>query len=162
MGNSQANFGDVMKALVSHGPGQRSWDEVPDARLTAQQCQALLATQQIGRLGVNAEHYPLIVVVNYGLDGDIVVIRTHPGTTLSNANHANVTFEVDDIDQRTQSGWSVLIRGLAEEVSETEGAELFARTVSSAVQPWAPGDYGHWLRLIPHHISGRRITRGEK
>jgi hypothetical protein len=52
----------------------------------------------------------------------------------------------------------VLIRGLAEEVSETEWAELFARTVANAVQPWAPGDYGHWLRLIPHHMSGRRIT----
>lgn len=68
--------------------------------LSAQQCQALLATQQVGRLGVNAEHYPLIIVVNYGLDRDVVVIRTHPGITLSNVDHANVTFEVDDIDPR--------------------------------------------------------------
>ncbi len=131
-----------------------------DARLielSSEQCRALLATQQIGRLGVNAEHYPLIIVVNYGLDRDIVVIRTHPGIMLANANHANVTFEVDDIDQRTQSGWSVLIRGLAEEISQTEGAELFQRTVINAAQPWAPGEHGHWLRLIPHHMTGRRI-----
>jgi uncharacterized protein len=132
-------------------------DDVTLTELSAQECRALLATQQIGRLGVNAEHYPLIIVVNYGLDRDIVVIRTHPGTTLTNANHANVTFEVDDIDQRTQSGWSVLIRGLAEEISQTEGAELFQRTVINAAQPWAPGEYGHWLRLIPHHMTGRRI-----
>jgi nitroimidazol reductase NimA-like FMN-containing flavoprotein (pyridoxamine 5'-phosphate oxidase superfamily) len=133
-------------------------DDAQLIELSAQQCQALLETQQIGRLGVNAEHYPLIVVVNYGLDRDTLVIQTHPGTMLSNANHANVTFEVDDIDQRTHSGWSVLVRGLAEEISQTEGAELFKRTVSNAVQPWAPGEYGHWLRLIPHQMSGRRIA----
>lgn len=128
--------------------------------LTARECHNLLATQQIGRLGVNAEHYPLIFVVNYGLDGDVVVIRTHPGTTLSNANHANVTFEVDQVDLSTRSGWSVMIRGLAEEVTEEHGAELFHRTLANAVQPWAPGDYGNWLRLIPHRITGRRITPG--
>ncbi len=33
--------------------------------LSADECYRLLATQQIGRLGVNAEHYPLIFPVNY-------------------------------------------------------------------------------------------------
>ena len=32
--------------------------------LTAEECYLLLATQQVGRLGVNAEHYPLIFPVN--------------------------------------------------------------------------------------------------
>lgn len=128
--------------------------------ITGPECQALLATQEIGRLGVNATHYPLIFVVNYGLDGDVVVIRTNPGTKLSNANHANVTFEVDDIDQHNATGWSVLIRGLAEEVTEAHRSELVARTKASAAQPWAHGEYGHWLRLIPHSVTGRRIVPG--
>ena len=63
--------------------------------LTTQECYLLLATQQVGRLGVNAEHYPLIFPVNYGLDRGIIVIRTNPGTKLAAATHANVTFEVD-------------------------------------------------------------------
>jgi nitroimidazol reductase NimA-like FMN-containing flavoprotein (pyridoxamine 5'-phosphate oxidase superfamily) len=50
----------------------------------------------IGRLGVNAEHYPLIVPVSYGLDRDVTVVRTHPGTTLTAARNANVSFEVDE------------------------------------------------------------------
>ena len=129
--------------------------------LSGRECQALLATQQIGRLGVNAEHYPLIFVVNYGLDGDVVVIRTNPGTKLSNAEHANVTFEVDDIDQRAGTGWSVLIRGLAEEVTAAHHQELIERTKASSVQPWAPGEYGHWVRLIPHQVTGRRILAGQ-
>jgi nitroimidazol reductase NimA-like FMN-containing flavoprotein (pyridoxamine 5'-phosphate oxidase superfamily) len=128
--------------------------------LNRAECESLLRTQQIGRLGVNAEHYPAIFVVNYGLDQDVVVIRTHPGMKLKYADHANVTFEVDQIDEHTRSGWSVLVRGLAEEVTAGHRAELIERTHRSGVAPWAPGDYGHWLRLIPHQVTGRRIVPG--
>jgi uncharacterized protein len=129
--------------------------------LSAEDCYGLLATQQIGRLGVNAEHYPLIFPVNYALDHGVIVIRTGAGTKLAAANHANVTFEVDEIDQRTRSGWSVLVRGLAEEVTSEHRTELIERTKASGVEPWAPGDRGYWMRLIPHGISGRRIVPGE-
>ena len=112
-------------------------------------------------MGVNAEHYPLIFPVNYGMDGDTIVIRTSPGTKLSAAQHANVTFEVDEIDQSARSGWSVVVRGLAEEVTEAHGPELVRRTHDAGVRPWAPGEHGHWLRLIPHLVTGRRIVPGE-
>jgi nitroimidazol reductase NimA-like FMN-containing flavoprotein (pyridoxamine 5'-phosphate oxidase superfamily) len=70
--------------------------------LSADDCYQLLTTQQIGRLGVNAEHYPLIFPVNYVLDpAGVIVIRTDSGTKLAAADHANVTFEVDEIDQWT-------------------------------------------------------------
>lgn len=129
--------------------------------LSAEQCRLLLATQQIGRLGVNAEHYPLIFPVNYGLDGDVVVIRTRPGTKLSTASKANVTFEVDQIDPLTRTGWSVVVRGLAEEVTERHRIELVHRTRQAGAHPWAPGEHGHWLRIIPHLVTGRRIVPGE-
>jgi uncharacterized protein len=129
--------------------------------LSADECYRLLGTQQIGRLGVNAEHYPLIFPVNYALDHDVIVVRTHPGTKLAAADHANVTFEVDEIDQHARAGWSVLVRGLAEEVTSAHRAELVERTHASGAEPWAPGEHGRWLRIIPHAISGRRIVPGE-
>jgi nitroimidazol reductase NimA-like FMN-containing flavoprotein (pyridoxamine 5'-phosphate oxidase superfamily) len=129
--------------------------------LPTEDCYRLLATQQVGRLGVNAEHYPLIFPVNFTLDRDTVVMRMGPGTKLTAANHANVTFEVDEIDQRTQSGWSVLVRGLAEEVTSEHRAELIERTQATGLKPWAPVEHGHWVRLIPHAITGRRIVPGE-
>ena len=129
--------------------------------LTDDECFELLATQQIGRLGVNAEHYPLIFPVNYALDRRAVVVRTQPGTKLGAADHANVTFEVDHIDPISRSGWSVLIRGLAEEVTSAHRTELIERTHAAAVEPWAPGEHGHWVRIIPHNISGRRIVPGQ-
>ena len=53
-------------------------DERDLKTLSSEDCYRLLATQQIGRLGVNAEHYPLIFPVNYALDRDIIV-RPTPG-----------------------------------------------------------------------------------
>jgi nitroimidazol reductase NimA-like FMN-containing flavoprotein (pyridoxamine 5'-phosphate oxidase superfamily) len=136
----------------------------PDATMQViptEECYRLLATQEIGRIGVNAEHYPLILPVNYAVDGTTLVIRTRPGTILRAAEHANVTFEVDQIDPQTRSGWSVLVRGQAEEVGAEHRAELVARTHSTGVQPWAPGEHGNWLRVIAHDVSGRRIVPGE-
>ena len=125
------------------------------------ECYRLLATQEIGRIGMNAEHYPLILPVNYAVDGTTLVIRTGPGTILRAATRANVTFEVDDIDRQTRSGWSVLVRGQAEQVGDEHRAELVARTHRTGVEPWAPGEHGNWLRLIVHDVSGRRIVPGE-
>jgi nitroimidazol reductase NimA-like FMN-containing flavoprotein (pyridoxamine 5'-phosphate oxidase superfamily) len=142
----------------------RSARQASDASLAilpASECYELLGTHEVGRIGVNSEHYPLIFPVNYALDGTTIVIRTAPGTKLTAASHANVTFEVDDIDRRSRSGWSVLVRGLAEEVGAEHRPELVARTLATGVTPWAPGEHGNWLRIIPHHISGRRIVPGE-
>lgn len=129
--------------------------------LDTEECYRLLSTQRIGRLGVNAEHYPLIFPVNYGLDRGVIVLRMNLGTKLTAADHANVTFEVDGIDERTRSGWSVLIRGLAEEVTEAHGIDLVEHTTATGVVPWAPDGHGHWLRLIPHAITGRQIVPGK-
>jgi len=129
--------------------------------LSTEQCYQLLANHEIGRLGVIAEHYPLILPVNYALDQHTIVLRMDQGTKLAAANHANVTFEVDDINRHTRTGWSVLVRGLAEELTPAHRADLIQRTKASGVQPWAPGEHGHWMRLIAHAITGRRIVPGE-
>jgi uncharacterized protein len=129
--------------------------------LSTDECLQLLATHEIGRIGVLAGGYPLILPVTYRLDGTTVVIRTHPGTILRSAEHANVTFEVDDVDRASRSGWSVLIRAQAEEVGEEHRADLIERTHRTGVEPWAPGAKDSWIRLITHEISGRRIVPGE-
>ncbi|HEX4431299.1 MAG TPA: pyridoxamine 5'-phosphate oxidase family protein [Frankiaceae bacterium] len=128
--------------------------------LSHDECLALLATRQVGRLGVIAEHYPLIFPVNYALDRDVIVIRTGGGTKHSYARHANITFEVDHIDEVTHAGWSVLVKGLAEEVTPAHGEEMLDRTKSAAANPWVPGEHEHWLRIIPHYVSGRRLSPG--
>jgi hypothetical protein len=80
---------------------------------------------------------------------------------LATADHTNVAFEVDEIDRRTRSGWSVLVHGLAEAVTDAHRTDLVERTRATGVKPWAPGEHGRWMRLIPQEISGRRIAAGQ-
>lgn len=129
--------------------------------LTTDECQELLRSESFGRLGVIVDHEPLIIPVNYALDRGVVVLRKKPGSTLLNAQHTNVSFEVDRIDATTRTGWSVLVRGLAEEVTPDHDAGIVGRTRATGLEPWAPGEDFRWVRIIPHGISGRRITAEE-
>src|SRR5690348_117275 len=81
------------------------------------ECFALLAGHATGRLGVDVGRYPVILPVDYVLDGGDIVIRTPAGTTLAAAENENVTFEVDEVDPGRRTGWSVLVRGVAEELT---------------------------------------------
>ncbi len=124
-------------------------------------CLLLLSSVRVGRLGVIADGYPLIFPVNYGLDGDVVVIRTHPGTKLTYAQDANVCFEADNIDYRTHTGWSVVIRGRGAILTPEDPDGVAVSTWEAAAVPWVPGPHEHWLRITPEEITGRRITPEE-
>jgi nitroimidazol reductase NimA-like FMN-containing flavoprotein (pyridoxamine 5'-phosphate oxidase superfamily) len=134
---------------------------VPEAVLDSMphaECVARLRSRSVGRLGLLAEHYPLILPVNYSLDRDVVVVRTRPGTPIALADHRNVTFQIDDFDPATRTGWSVLVRGQAEVLTGAHSPQIRRRTHDSGVQPWPAGAHDDWMRIIPHGISGRRIS----
>ena len=129
--------------------------------LPADECRKLLATRQLGRIGLKGGPFPLILPVNYVLDGNEVVIRTDSEKITTAADHTRVAFEVDDVDERTRSGWSVLVQALAEEVTGAHDVppEECRRSTSSSRR--APGEHGHWIRLIPKVVTGRRIVPGQ-
>jgi uncharacterized protein len=126
-------------------------------RLSREDCVALLATQDVGRLVVVDGGRPLIFPVNYALDGDAVVFRTASGTKLWASAGAPVAFEVDDIDREAREGWSVILHGVAQEVTAFDGADLQARVWGLPVEPWAPGDKAVFVRIAPRLITGRRV-----
>jgi nitroimidazol reductase NimA-like FMN-containing flavoprotein (pyridoxamine 5'-phosphate oxidase superfamily) len=128
--------------------------------LDAEDCYALLATQRVGRLILNGQPYPLLFPVNYAMDGGTVVFQTRRGTKLAEADHANVAFEIDGVDEGAKSGWDVVVVGLAEAVTEDHRGELIARTKASGVQSWAEWDDATWVRIIPQGVSGRRVVGG--
>lgn len=127
--------------------------------LTTAQCHELLGTQVVGRLAVVEGEHPLVVPVNFAMSGGVVVLRT--GEALrARVDHRNVAFQADHTERSTRTGWSVLVQGLAEEVGDEHAADLVERTRRTGVAPWAPGEREHWVRVIPHRVTGRRITSG--
>jgi nitroimidazol reductase NimA-like FMN-containing flavoprotein (pyridoxamine 5'-phosphate oxidase superfamily) len=130
--------------------------------LSADECRRLLATRQVGRIGLTGARFPLILPVNYAVDGDVIIVRTDSRSILAVAtDNGRVVFEVDEIDERKRTGWSVLAQAVAHEVIAADRDGLLARTRASGVEPWAPGDRGHWIRLVPLHVTGRRIVPGQ-
>ena len=117
------------------------------------ECLRLLGQDEIGRLGVVHGHSPVVLPVNYQLDGDTIVFRTAPGTKLEAGPRAPACFEIDSFNRATRSGWSVLVSGRLEEVSVYE---LKGET-QVKVQPWVNGKREHWMRLRPTSITGRIV-----
>ena len=134
--------------------GEVRWQE-----LTKQECFGLLAGQQLGRVVLVDDRGPLALPVNFVVDQHSVLFRTDAGTKLKVASRgARVAFEVDGVEEATRTGWSVLVRGEAVEV--TDPTEL-ARVRELPLYPWAPGAKTRYVRILPTVLTGRRIALPE-
>jgi nitroimidazol reductase NimA-like FMN-containing flavoprotein (pyridoxamine 5'-phosphate oxidase superfamily) len=125
--------------------------------LGREECIALLAGSVVGRLGLLVDGRPEILPVNYALDGEVVVFRTGTGTVLNQAALAVVAFEADRFDDAGQTGWSVLVQGVAQDVGSAidRNSERFR---SLTLVSWAPGSKERWFSIRPDRITGRRIS----
>jgi nitroimidazol reductase NimA-like FMN-containing flavoprotein (pyridoxamine 5'-phosphate oxidase superfamily) len=138
---------------MNERPGRQvRWQE-----LTKGECFELLAREQLGRVAVVDDCGPVVFPVNFVLDRHMVVFRTDEGTKLdAAARGGRVGFEIDGTDTAAYTGWSVVVRGEAVEV--TDPAEL-ARLRKLPLFPWAPGAKSRYVRILPAALTGRRISR---
>ncbi len=139
-------------------PATNSASEGALRELTREECLRLLASQHLGRLVVSTTGGPPVIrPVNYVFDtrSQSIVFRSAPGLKLQALRHAfDAAFEVDGIDARTQTGWSVIVRGVTDEI--TDQAEV-RRLGNLGFEPWAPGSKPHWVRIRAWTVSGRQI-----
>ena len=87
------------------------------------ECARLLASSSLGRLGVVVAGRPEIFPVNHVYDraSGCIVFPTNDRTKLHAAlDWPWVAFEVDGVDDGGASGWSVLVVGRAEEITDPE------------------------------------------
>lgn len=122
--------------------------------LSEDECLALLAEGRVGRVGVTIAAMPAILPVNYALLGRTIVFRTAAGTKLRAAlAHTVIAFEVDHIDDQSHAGWSVLVVGMAQELTGRQRDEALALPLD----PWAEGERDHFVGVAPDVVSGRRL-----
>ena len=141
-----------MKQEQEEAPRTDSEEPVVE-ELDREECLRLLATQSVGRVAMSKPGWaPHVVPLNYLLLRDSIVFRTGRGTKQRLLLTEPVSFEVDFVDSFHQVGWSVLVQGLAYQLSswEIEVEDLH-------VEPFAPGKKDYWARLVPQSITGRRI-----
>jgi uncharacterized protein len=128
--------------------------------LSRQQCLELLNSHTFGRLAVNGAGVapPVIRPVNYRFDERLqaVVFRTAKGSKFHLLlRSATAAFEVDGIDEASHTGWSVIMHGVTDAVTNPSDVR---RLDSLALEPWAPGTKAHWMQIRAWTVSGRRIV----
>src|SRR6516165_11352239 len=101
-----------LSTLLRGGPGLHAGAMDMDRNgleiLDRAECLHLLSGSVLGRIAVTVGALPVILPVNFLLDGDRILIRTGKGTKLEAATRdAVVAFEVDDVEPFSHSGWSV-------------------------------------------------------
>ena len=125
--------------------------------ITTDECMQLLGTKQVGRLAFLSGGLPQIVPVNYVLDGGAVVFATGSGSKLWGATRSAVAFEVDHVDETVRAGWSVVVHGLAQEITDLDRPDLVSRVRGLPLRPWAGGDRPNLIRLAATTVTGRRV-----
>jgi len=123
--------------------------------LTRGECMRLVGSVPLGRIVYTRQALPAVELVNFALaDGDIV-IRTDAGGKLAAATRgAVVAFEADSADPAIHAGWSVTVVGYSRAVTDRE--EIL-RLEQTGLEPWAPGERDHFIRISPSIVNGRRI-----
>ena len=130
--------------------------------LSREECLKLLASHHFGRVAVaGATDAPVIRPVNYVFDqsSQSVVFRTAQGSKFSALlRAAKAAFEIDGIDEQTRTGWSVIIVGVAEEVTRPTELDRLNRL---GLDPWVSGTKPHWMEVRAWTVAGRRIVLPE-
>jgi nitroimidazol reductase NimA-like FMN-containing flavoprotein (pyridoxamine 5'-phosphate oxidase superfamily) len=98
--------------------------------------------------------------VNYAMDGEHVIFRTGDGTKFTASKRGEaVSFEVDEVDQHSRTGWSVVVSGWARVVDDLV---RIGRLTEIGLEPWSGPLSHHWVAVNPERITGRRVEPGPR
>ncbi|MFE2271758.1 helix-turn-helix domain-containing protein [Streptomyces lavendulae] len=122
------------------------------------ECRGLLGTHGVGRIALFTPEGPAILPVNYLIAGPDIGFRTAAESLAAGAAGMEVAFEIDNIDDVTAGGWSVLAVGELRAVTDAE--EIRHLTASARSEPWAGGPRTHWMKLTSVRLTGRRVKHG--
>jgi len=146
-------------AVPPQAPSEGEDVTIEMLELPREECLRLLASHSFGRLAVSmGERAPVLRPVNYLFDdaSQSVVFRTAVGSGFhALLRSVEGTFEIDGVEEHARTGWSVIMSGVAEEVTNPNEV---SRLDGLDLDSWAPGPKAHWMRIRASNVSGRRIV----
>jgi Pyridoxamine 5'-phosphate oxidase len=134
--------------LAQPAVGAQALDDVEAIRL--------LGSVSYGRVVFTIKSLPAIRPVNHVLDEGRVIIRTRLTSAISGALRSSggvvVAYEADSIDPQTRSGWSVVVTGRADTVTDPDQVLRYERLL----HPWI-NHADTVVAIEPEIITGFRI-----
>jgi hypothetical protein len=125
--------------------------------LAMAECLRLVATEAanlgVGRLAVSGDQAPIVVPVNFSFADHQVLVCMGEGSLWHRAEGHLIAFEVDHINRERGEAWSVLIRGLATELSDPLDVGI-----RRSPHPLVPEPGSKVLAIRPDVVTGRRFS----
>lgn len=119
------------------------------SRLDAEECWALLAEAEVGRVAWAGEFGIVVIPVNYRIHDGAITFQTADGGILAQLTNATeVAFEIDDIDGETATGWSVLVKGRSHRAVPEQEEQV----------SWLDDERCVWVAITADQISGRIVS----
>ncbi|GAB4003721.1 pyridoxamine 5'-phosphate oxidase family protein [Nocardioides ultimimeridianus] len=117
--------------------------------LSEDECWDRLRSGSVGRIAWSGDDGVSVVPVNFAVEGAAVLIRTTPYSLMArDCGGQEVAFEIDNFDDDTHTGWSVLVRGRCERLTRAGDSPV----------PWANGSRVLGLRIAARTVTGRRLV----
>lgn len=131
-----------------------SHDERSLLTMSRRECVARLRSAKVGRVVFTERALPAVLPVSYGVLREDVVIATRSGSRLeAAARGAVLAFEVDEIDPAMRTGWSVIVTGVPEVMTDP----LLRAAAASVLDPWVPGHNDVLIRIPATVMTGRQV-----
>lgn len=129
--------------------------------MTDDECREALNGHSFGRLAFALDDGPTVLPINYAYVNDRIVMRTALGSKLSFAPMTAVAFEIDEVNETRTSGWSVVARGHAFDITsalDEESEDLRALPFT----PWLSGEKANVLKINVRELTGRKFGVGSQ
>jgi hypothetical protein len=119
-----------------------------DDALSERECWQLLATASVGRLALSVRALPVIMPVQYYLDGRrLAACLGHHALPERALDETVIAFAVDAIDPVTKAGWSV----------QVQGRSVIPRGLRIGTDCGWPASAAQVVQIQPGTISGHRV-----
>ena len=108
---------------------------------------------RIARVVWTLDGAPAIVPVNYTVADGALWFQTTPGSRLAQeCPGRRILVEIDSVDPAAQSGWSVIVAGVAESVDAVDVPDILG-----GLQVWPRGHRPVFVRVEADQVTGRRL-----
>lgn len=126
-------------------------------RMDRDESMRLLAGVEYGRVVFTLNALPAVRPVNHLVDDDRIIIRTRLSAAISTAVRSTqpgmvVAYEADEFDAESRTGWSVVVAGRAQTVTDPDQVARYEQLL----HPWV-NHADTVLAISPDVVTGFRI-----
>lgn len=125
--------------------------------LNPRESMRLLGSVPLGRIVFTTRALPAVRPARHLVDDGHVIVRAEAGIAITSAPSSGsgtvVAYEADAIDPAANLGWSVMVVGVAHQVTDPVAAAAFRR----ALHHWADDANDQIISISPGVVTGFRL-----